>query len=407
MKPWKKLLILFFVFLFYVFLCVFIKPDYSWNFDFSVNWNTIVNISKGTPLYEQKYWTMYGFPYHVPLYFYFIAFLVWLFGEYYIINKIYLIICIFCVALLLEHIVKNSKNDKLENKKIRDYTSFVFLLNPFVIIHTITGLFDGLALLYLLIGYFLIHKTLTETSRKRFLLSFLSGLSIGVGFLTKIIPLVFLPLGFLILLYRKKILETICFTVGFFSISGSLMAFLLIKYPNFWHIGFGWQINRESVSFSFFSYFLDLTFFYNLILLGLGFFCILYIFSTDVFRKEKINLFIYTGMFASVFFILYRVFYPGYLLWFIPFLAYISIKMIEEKKYKKLIMLITIFCIELIAIGLWETQFFPIFTLSWGAMAALSVVNSICLIAYLIFLSDYRIINDDKLEIKEDFKKAS
>ena len=98
--------------------------------------------------------------------------------------------------------------------------------------------------------------------------SILAGVSVAIGFLTKVIPLIFLPVGFLWLISKRKYLETISFSLSSLGVAGSFIAYLWLKYENFKSLGLGWQVIRDDKSFSFYYYVFQMEFVPGLILLG-------------------------------------------------------------------------------------------------------------------------------------------
>ncbi|MCG3222245.1 MAG: hypothetical protein H7641_12775, partial [Candidatus Heimdallarchaeota archaeon] len=202
MKISKKTIFLILTLVVYLLLSILIEPNLQFSYDYLIPWYAALYIVKGVPLYEQpRFKEINGeiirYPYHMPVYIYFLAVLIFILGESLIAGKVSLVIFIFCDALLLEHILKNAQKTNEEKNRILEYSSLIFLLNPVIIITTVSGLFDGLPLLYLLIGIFFLQKVNKGNIKKNLIFSLLAGISIGIGFLTKVIPLIFLPVGFL------------------------------------------------------------------------------------------------------------------------------------------------------------------------------------------------------------------
>ncbi|MHA1465214.1 MAG: hypothetical protein ACTSQ2_09005, partial [Candidatus Heimdallarchaeaceae archaeon] len=100
-------------------------------------------------------------------------------------------------------------------------------------------------------------------------------------------------------------------------------------------------------------------------------------------KKKKLDLFMFSGIYIITFFLLYRVFYPHYLLWIIPYLSIIVVKYIEKKQFRNMIILFSVIFIEIITIILWYLDFFSIFLLPLWLILAISFINMICLIYYL------------------------
>ena len=101
MRFTKKHLLLMLTFVMYLLLSVLIKPDLLYNYDFLIPWYAALYIVRGVPLYEQPEFKIIdgqsiAFPYHLPIYIYFLAALIFVFGETFIAGKISLVIFIFC-----------------------------------------------------------------------------------------------------------------------------------------------------------------------------------------------------------------------------------------------------------------------------------------------------------------------
>ncbi|MHA1198691.1 MAG: hypothetical protein ACTSQF_04990 [Candidatus Heimdallarchaeaceae archaeon] len=391
----KKYLLLAITFIFYVLLSVLIEPDLLYNYDFLIPWYAALYITKGLPLYEQPEFKIINgesiaFPYHLPIYIYFLASLIWVFGESFIAGKISLVIFVFCDALLLEHLIHKKLSEEAKEKKTWKYFSLIILLNPLIIIYTFTGQFDSLPILYFLISYYFFDKIEGETNYKTILYSILSGLSLGVGFLTKIIPILLAPVIFLVLIFKKKYVETAVFTVTFLGFSGGMLAYLFTAYPFIRYLGIGWQIERGANSMSVYYYLFDLNFNLNIILVGVGMVALTAFFIFELCKKQKLDLFMFSGIYVLSFFLLYRIFYPHYLLWIIPYLLIIVIKYIEKKHFRKLFILFSVIFIEVIAIILWYLEFFGLFLLPFWALLTISFFNVGCLVYYLYLFFMFR-----------------
>ncbi len=259
-----------------------------------------------------------------------------------------------------------------------------------IIIYTFTGQFDSLPILFFLISYYFFDKIEGETNYKTVLYSFLSGLSLGVGFLTKIIPVLLAPVIFLVLIFKKKYVETAVFTVTFLGFSGGMLAYLFTVYPFIKYLGIGWQIERGANSMSVYYYLFDLNFNLNVVLIGVGMFALTAFFIFELYKKKKLDLFMLSGIYVLSFFLLYRIFYPHYLLWVIPYLSIIVIKYIEKKYFRKLFMLFSVIFIEVIAIILWYLEFFGLYQLPFWALLTISFFNMGCLIYYLYLFFMFR-----------------
>ena len=390
----KKYALLAITFVFYVLLSVLIEPDLLYNYDFLIPWYAALYITKGVPLYEQPEFKIINgesiaFPYHLPIYIYFLASLIWVFGESFIAGKISLVIFIFCDALLLEHLIRKKLSDESNEKKVWKYFSLLILLNPLIIIYTFTGQFDSLPILYFLISYYFFDKIEGETNYKTIIFAFLSGLSLGVGFLTKIIPMLLAPVIFLGLLFKKKYAETAVFTLTFLGFCGGMLTYLFTVYPFINYLGIGWQIQRGANSMSAYYYLfelyfnVDFNFTADAILVGIGMVILTGFFIFELYKKKKLDLFMFSGIYILTFFLLYRVFYPHYLLWIIPYLSIIVVKYIEKKQFRNMIILFSVIFIEIITIILWYLDFFSIFLLPLWLILAISFINMICLIYYL------------------------
>lgn len=395
MKLSKKTIALLIAFVIYLLVSILIEPNLQFSYDYLIPWYAALYIVKGVPLYEQpRFKEINGeiirYPYHLPIYIYFLAVLIFILGESFIAGKISIVIFIFCDALLLEHILKNAQKTNEEKNKIVEYSSLIFLLNPVIIITTVSGLFDGLPLLYLLIGVFFLQKIDKDKNKKNLILSLLSGVSIGIGFLTKVIPIIFLPVGFLWLLTKKKFLETFSFTLSCLGTSGGILAYLWLKYENFKSLGLGWQIIRDAKSFSFYYYVFNLEFEPGLILLGIGLVVVSSLIIYFLIKKEKLDFILVTAIYLVTFFIFYRVFYPHYLIWLIPFLGYLGALVYKSSNKRMFFLLIGIFVLELTSIGVYYLDFFDWFILTKAILITASSVNLCCLICYLVLLFLYR-----------------
>ncbi len=391
----KKYLLLAITFIFYVLLSVLIEPDLLYNYDFLIPWYAALYITRGVPLYEQPEFKIINgesiaFPYHLPIYIYFLASLIWVFGESFIAGKISLVIFVFCDAILIEQLIHKKLSEEVKEKKVWKYFSLIILLNPLIIIYTFTGQFDSLPILFFLVSYYFFDKIEGETNYKTVLYSFLSGLSLGVGFLTKIIPVLLAPVIFLVLIFKKKYVETAVFTVTFLGFSGGMLTYLFIVYPFIKYLGIGWQIERGANSMSVYYYLFDLNFNLNVILIGVGMFALTAFFIFELYKKKKLDLFMFSGIYVLSFFLLYRIFYPHYLLWVIPYLSIIVTKYIEKKQFRNMILLFSVIFIEVIAIILWYLEFFGLYQLPFWALLTISFFNMGCLIYYLYLFFMFR-----------------
>ncbi len=391
----KKYLLLAITFIFYVLLSVLIEPDLLYNYDFLIPWYAALYITRGVPLYEQPEFKIINgesiaFPYHLPIYIYFLASLIWVFGESFIAGKISLVIFVFCDAILIEQLIHKKLSEEVKEKKVWKYFSLIILLNPLIIIYTFTGQFDSLPILFFLVSYYFFDKIEGETNYKTVLYSFLSGLSLGVGFLTKIIPVLLAPVIFLVLIFKKKYVETAVFTVTFLGFSGGMLTYLFTVYPFIKYLGIGWQIERGANSMSVYYYLFDLNFNLNVILIGVGMFALTAFFIFELYKKKKLDLFMFSGIYVLSFFLLYRIFYPHYLLWVIPYLSIIVTKYIEKKQFRNMILLFSVIFIEVIAIILWYLEFFGLYQLPFWALLTISFFNMGCLIYYLYLFFMFR-----------------
>ena len=391
----KKYLLLAITFIFYVLLSVLIEPDLLYNYDYLIPWYAALYITKGVPLYEQPEFKIINgesiaFPYHLPIYIYFLASLIWVFGESFIAGKISLVIFIFCDAFLIEHLIRKKLPEESKEKNIWKYFSLIILLNPLIIVYTFTGQFDSLPILYFLISYYFFDKIEGETNYKTIIYSFLSGLSLGVGFLTKIIPILLAPVIFLVLLFKKKYVETTVFALTFLGFCGGMLAYLFTVYPFIRYLGNGWQIERGANSMSVYYYLFNLNFNLDVILVGVGMFALTAFFIYELYKKKKLDLFMFSGIYILSFFLFYRIFYPHYLIWIIPYLSIIVIKYIEKKHFRKLFILFSVIFIEVIAIVLWYLDFFDLFQFPFGILLTLSFINLFCLIFYQYVFFKFR-----------------
>lgn len=391
----KKYLLLAITFVFYVLLSVLIEPNLLYNYDYLIPWYAALSIIEGVPLYEQPEFKIINgeeiaFPYHLPIYIYFLASLIWVFGESFIAGKISLVIFIFCDAILIEHLIQKKLPEESKEKNIWKYFSLIILLNPLIIVYTFTGQFDSLPILYFLISYYFFDRVEGETNYKTMIFSFLSGLSLGVGFLTKIIPILLAPVIFLGLLFKKKYVETAVFTLTFLGFCGGMLAYLFTAYPFIRYLGIGWQIERGANSMSVYYYLFDLNFNVDVILVGVGMVALTAFFIYELYKKKKLDLFMFSGIYILSFFLLYRIFYPHYLIWIIPYLSFIALKYIEKKQFRNLIILFGVIFIEIIAIILWYLDFFILFQLPLWALVTISFFNMGCLIYYLFLFFIFR-----------------
>ena len=99
--------------------------------------------------------------------------------------------------------------------------------------------------MYFLIAVMFIQKINCEKSVKNHIFSLISGLAVGIGFLTKIYPIVFIPIGFLWLLKKKRYSDIVIFILSFLSITGGILIYLFIIYPRFKYLAFGWQLDNR------------------------------------------------------------------------------------------------------------------------------------------------------------------
>ena len=113
-------------------------------------------------------------------------------------------------------------------------------------------------------------------------------------------------------------------------------------------------------------------------------------FIYELYKKKKLDLFMFSGIYILSFFLFYRIFYPHYLIWIIPYLSIIVIKYIEKKHFRKLFILFSVIFIEVIAIVLWYLDFFDLFQFPFGILLTLSFINLFCLIFYQYVFFKFR-----------------
>ena len=133
---------------------------------------------------------------------------------------------------------------------------------------------------------------------------------------------------------------------------------------------------------SVYYYLFDLNFTADAILVGIGMVVLTAFFIFELIKKKKLNLFIYSGIYILSFFLLYRIFYPHYLLWIVPYLSIIAIKYLENKQLRNLFILFSVIFVEILAIIFWYLDFFGIFLLPFWVLLTISFFNLGCLIYY-------------------------
>ncbi|MCY3413615.1 MAG: hypothetical protein INQ03_18375 [Candidatus Heimdallarchaeota archaeon] len=196
--------------------------------DWIVQWYTIVSISQGVSMYELPlFFYIDGikyFPsYHFPVFYYVFTGLMMITGMNELVGRITLwIFLVSSVFLLLK------LGDKYEYVNL-------YLSSPVLFAISILGTFDVFALNFVLFGVILFNKN-------RY---FESGIVIGLGVMSKTLPLITLSTLALFLIMNREFKDFAKLSIGSILIMGSIISACYFKFENFEYFIVEAQANRR------------------------------------------------------------------------------------------------------------------------------------------------------------------
>lgn len=382
----------FLIFIIYIVLAILLPASY----DYLSVWSGAIQINEGIPLYEQEVDIRYvngrqaAYPSHLPVFIYFLAFTIRLFGDYLYVGKIIVIVFTFLNALILKRIIEENMGFT-NNFYLKELIPLVYVLNPQMIIYTYQGYFDAFSLFFALLSIFFCMKLNNNKSllKKLFYISLVS-LSVLLGFLSKVIPLTILPILFLFFVGNKQYFEAI--TISFFSSFLSLGSILLLNflYPRFSFIFLEWQLSRINYGLSLFNSIIHQSGYINALMVIFSLLFVSLLYFKDILLKKNSSFFLFSGLMLLSFNMLYRGYFPHYIIWFIPFFTYLVFKFYNQRDYLKLSAIIFSFFFNMVIFSIAGDLSV---TGNSTTLKICTILNFLCLCVYWLFLYTQRIID--------------
>lgn len=219
---------------------------YYENMVWLIDWHSAVKISQGIPMYEQRGFFLYKGeevwlpPEHFPVYFYFMALMIKIFGPRQFYGRIITWIFVVLAAFILIKIIKPQTEKEL------NLVNLLYFANPLLIMVNYIGKFDQITMFIMLLGMYLFLNN-------HYLFS---GLILGIGVMTKLFPLFVIAAGGVYLLRNKQIWNLIKFSfTSIISILSIFMYFYSKHGEEFTEV-LDYQINRLTPSLSVWYYIL-------------------------------------------------------------------------------------------------------------------------------------------------------
>ncbi|MBD3193253.1 MAG: hypothetical protein GF308_21645 [Candidatus Heimdallarchaeota archaeon] len=410
--PFKiKHLLLLIAFIVYVVLAIVIPP----HFDFLCPWVAAVRITEGIPLYTQinlEEVIINGqavkFPAHMPVYIYFLAFLILIFGNHMVVGKLFLVICAFIDALLLEKIYPIEIKDHEEQNVFLKNLSLFFLYNPVIVGLTFLGFFEPFAIMFLLLPIHLSKFFTHNDKRISYGTSLLAGLLLGIGFLTKWLPLIALPFLFWYGITKKKYGEMLSLGSVAVGLSGGLTLLLIQLYPDFLEAIFGFQITRGSFGINLFTYLFEMDSVSNAILVSIVLCLCFLIYTFDISQNEQVSYIMYIGIAFALFFCFYKIYFHHYIYWLTPFLLLLFGKLYTKKRLKASYLLVVTFIIQELLVSIWGNSETHHFLSPEFIQVFISFINHFCFLSYIfLFFKERKFITKTNNEILTKINPSS
>ena len=308
--------------------------------DWIVQWDTILQMSGGVDLYEVKPINISGVyfnpPNHLPVFFYASLLLVKVFGLYPQVVRVFMWICTLILTLL---VVKASDTDKKNNVIIAN----LFLASPILIGVNFVGVFDQMVMMLLIGGIYL--------GLKNWKYSFLGGMVLGLGIMTKVIVIFVLPVLILGLLLNRKAAQLTSFMAGLFISVGVIFSHFYILYGDkFIDQALLWQ-TRRNIETNTIWFYLNIEtsssnwFWIQFAVMAISFLILIW----PVRSANNATIYFATSTYIMVFLLVSRVIYSHYVLW-VMVSAFPALHVLYRDGKQKLIITWLIF-LHLISVG--------------------------------------------------------
>ncbi|MCY3414268.1 MAG: hypothetical protein INQ03_21665 [Candidatus Heimdallarchaeota archaeon] len=273
-------------------------------YDWIVEWMAAVRIAQGEDMYELAMIRVNGAryyrPHHFPLFFYALALVIKVFGAYQWIGRIFLWLCVLILTYVTSYAV--DENDKVK-------WSNLFLLSPILLVVEYPGKFDQFVMMFLLAGVII--------GIKGGKYSLVGGILLGLGVMSKIIPIIALGVLGYSMLRNKKFQDAVLLLFG--SIIGIAPIFLYFYNKHgdkFIYDTIIVQVNRNDISSSMWSYFLTASMkehfhYYQIPLLLVSLIFVLFVHK----KHTRENILLATSGLITSYLLVTRIIYPHYIFW--------------------------------------------------------------------------------------------
>ncbi len=302
------------VVLLFVFLALYIfvgSLNYSLP-DFQNFVKAAERIAQGEMLYRDhiKYLNVYHYP---PVFLYSLGVVFWVFNISFFTAKAFLALFNVLSAFIVYLLARERLNDRYSLSCL-----LIFLLNPFTFTAVYAGYFDNFVIFFILLSIYLLDKSRPLGG----------GASLAVGFMSKLFPVILLPVYIAGNLKDRKFIIRflISFTAIFLFIA---LPFLLLAFNDFLYYAFFYNFERTSASMSLYYYFLP----------GLGNTIVPAVLQLALvgwvsyrIRLQPRSLMILCFILFLGFMTLNRINYPHYILYSIPFFSYVLAEELQEKR---------------------------------------------------------------------------
>lgn len=381
-----KHLLLLIAFVVYVVLAIVIPP----HFDFLCPWAAAVRITEGIPLYNQINLEeviindqAVKFPAHMPVYIYFLAFLILIFGNHMVVGKLFLVVCAFIDALLLKKIYPIEIKDQEKQNVVLKNISIFFLYNPVIVGLTFYGFFEPFAIIFLLLPIYLSKFFTHSDNRISYGTSLLAGILLGIGFLTKWLPLIALPFLFWYGITKKKYREMLLLSLAAAGLSGGITLLLVQLYPDFSKAVFGFQITRDSFGLNLFTYLFEMNSVSNAVLVFIVLCLCFLIYTYDISQNEQVSYIMYIGIAFTLFFNFYKIYFHHYIYWLTPFLLLLFGKLTAKNSLKASYWLVVTFIVQDLLVDIWGYSEKHHFLSPQFIQLFISLLNHFCFLSYI------------------------
>ncbi|MDH5646383.1 MAG: glycosyltransferase 87 family protein, partial [Candidatus Heimdallarchaeota archaeon] len=335
-----------------------------------INYESILMISNGTPLYLQETLERDGIiyylpPAHFPVYFYFMAVFLIIFGpSEFLIRFITWLFVVFTYIILIKLIQPK------EEKEIH-LINVLYFLNPLLIVTNYFGKFDQFAIFFLFLGLYLASK-----GRISF-----AGFILGLGVMVKLLPGVGI-IGIIISLYKnKRYKEILTILKSSTSIIIVITSYFYLVYRNSFLSVIKFQVNRLTPNYSLWYYLLsDVSGIYIIIVQFILLILVTYLMINFKKIDEPNSFYLFTALVSATYVLTTRQHYNSYDLYTYYPLIPIIIQSLRSKEYKFIMLIFINFFIYMIGILSCESgclrsnDVLP--TIAWIGVILIFIANS-------------------------------